>query len=156
MIDVAGIKQLLPHRYPMLLVDAVTEVSPGESLVAVKAVTANEPCYAELPADADHAYPPTLLVESWCQAAALLVCLDEPDPDVRTGRVALFGGISGLRFGAAVQPGSLVVHRARVVKVLADAAVLAGGSEVAGESVLAVDGVTVAFRTTQALAPAGG
>ena len=116
MTGVATIERMLPHRHPMLLIDRVVEVAAGKSLVAHRRVTANEPCYAELPDDADHAYPPTLLVESWCQAAALLVCLDEPDPDVRTGRVMLFGRISGLRFGAAVPPGSLVVHRARLVR----------------------------------------
>jgi 3-hydroxyacyl-[acyl-carrier-protein] dehydratase len=42
----AEIKRLLPHRYPMLLVDRVLEAVPGESLVATKAVTSNEPWYA--------------------------------------------------------------------------------------------------------------
>jgi 3-hydroxyacyl-[acyl-carrier-protein] dehydratase len=151
-LDTAGVKRLLPHRFPMLLVDSVLTAVLGESVVALKSVTVNEPCYAGLPEDgADHGYPPTLLVESWCQAAALLVCLDAPNPDVLTGQVALFGGISGLRFGAAVRPGSQLVHRARPVKLLDSAAVLSGTVEVAGRTVLEVDAVTIAFREAGAL-----
>lgn len=147
MIDTAGIKLLLPHRYPMLLVDSVREIVPGESLVAVKAVTVNEPCYADLPDEAtDHAYPPTLLIESWSQAAALLACLDSPNPDVLASRVALFGGIGDLRFGRPVQPGTLLVHRARLVRLFRDAAVFAGSSEVDGETVLEVERVVIALR----------
>jgi 3-hydroxyacyl-[acyl-carrier-protein] dehydratase len=151
-LDVVGVKALLPHRFPMLLVDAVLAATPGESVVATKAVTVNEPCYAA--GGPDTGYPPTLLVESWCQAAALLACLDAPNPDVLTGQVALFGGISGLRFGAPIHPGSLVVHRARLVKLFDRAAVLTGTAEVAGRTVLEVDNVTIAFRDAAALAPA--
>lgn len=153
MIDAAGIRRLLPHRHPMLLLDAVSEVVEGASLVAVKAVTVNEPCYAGLPDGAEHAYPPTLLVESWCQAAAVLACLDEPDPDVLAGRVALFGSIGGLRFGPPVQPGCLLVHRARLVRLFEQAAVLTGTCEVAGRTVLEVDSVVIAFRPAGQLAP---
>jgi 3-hydroxyacyl-[acyl-carrier-protein] dehydratase len=151
-LDTAGVKRLLPHRFPMLLVDSVLTAVLGESVVALKTVTVNEPCYAGLGEDsADHGYPPTLLVESWCQAAALLVCLDAPNPDVLTGQVALFGGISGLRFGAPVRPGSQLVHRAWPVKLLDNAAVLSGAAEVAGRTVLEVDAVTIAFREAGAL-----
>lgn len=154
-LDLAGIMALLPHRFPMLLLDAVLAATAGESVLATKAVTANEPCYAALPAGStDAGYPPTLLVESWCQAAALLACLDSPNPDVLTGQVALFGGISGLRFGAPVLPGSVLVHRARLVKLFDRAAVLTGTTEVAGATVLEVDNVTIAFRDAAALGPA--
>ena len=51
MITAADIRRVLPHRYPMLLVDAVTEFEPGVRLTARKAVTVNEPWYAGLPTD---------------------------------------------------------------------------------------------------------
>lgn len=157
MIDSAGIQRLLPHRHPMLLIDEVLEATAGESLVAVKAVTADEPCYAGLPeGGADDAYPPTLLVESWCQAAALLACLDAPNPDVLTGRVALFGGIAGLRFSRPVRPGDLLVHRARLVRLFDEAAVLSGTSEVDGVTVLEVEQVVIAFREAGEFAPGAG
>ena len=71
-----------------------------------------------------------------------------------TGQVALFGGISGLRFGAPVLPGSVLVHRARLVKLFDRAAVLTGTTEVAGGTVLEVDNVNIAFRDAAALGPA--
>ena len=46
MIDIDGILKLLPHRYPFLMIDRVVEVSPGESAVAIKNVSINEPHFA--------------------------------------------------------------------------------------------------------------
>lgn len=155
MIDSAGIQRLLPHRPPMLLVDEVRDAVPGESLVATKAVTAAEPCYEGLVPGADDGYPPTLLIESWCQAAALLALLDTPNPDVLSGRVALFGGIGGLRFGPPVRPGDLLVHRTRLVRLFEDAAVLAGTAEVDGTPVLEVEQVVIAFREAGTFVRAG-
>ena len=154
MIDIAGIQRLLPHRHPMLLLDEVREAVPGESLVAVKTVTPAEPCYEGLVPGADDAYPPTLLIESWSQAAALLALLDTPDPAARSGRVALFGSMTGLRFGRPVRPGDVLVHRARLSRLFEDAAVLTGTAEVGGETVLEVERVVVAFRPAEALRPA--
>ena len=155
MIDSAGIQQLLPHRPPMLLIDQVRDAVPGESLVATKAVTVAEPCYEGLVPGADDAYPPTLLIESWCQAAALLALLDTPSPDVLSGRVALFGGIGGLRFGPPVRPGDLLVHHIRLVRLFEDAAMLAGTAEVDGMPVLEVEQVVIAFREAGTFAGAG-
>ncbi|HET6212418.1 MAG TPA: beta-hydroxyacyl-ACP dehydratase [Micromonosporaceae bacterium] len=152
MIDAAGIKELIPHRYPMLLVDRVVEVVPGESLVAVKAVTANEPWfdapwYSGAVVDvADHAYPPVLLLESWCQAAGVLVSLDSPNPDVQTGRVTLFGGLRDVRFLGRARPGELLWHRVRLVRAVSDGAVVEGESVAGSGTVLQVGRVVVALR----------
>jgi 3-hydroxyacyl-[acyl-carrier-protein] dehydratase len=154
-IDSEGLRRLLPHRPPMLLLDEVREAVPGESLVAVKAVTPAEPCYEGLVPEADDAYPPSLLIESWCQAAALLALLDAPNPDVLSGRVALFGGIGGLRLGRPVRPGDLLVHRAWLSRLFEDVAMLTGTAEVDGETVLAVEQIVVAFREAGTLTGAG-
>lgn len=147
MLQTADIKRLLPHRYPILLVDRVLDAVPGTSLVATKAVTANEPCYAAMRDDpGDHAYPPALLIESWCQAAGLLVCLDMPNPDVLDGKVTLFVGINDLRLTRRVRPGDLVTHHVRLVRALSNEAVLEGEATVAGETVLTVDYVIIALR----------
>lgn len=69
MIDASGIHALLPHRYPMLLVDRVDVIEPGVRLQAVKAVSVNEPWYAGFfgtgNAGTEVSYPMALLVESW-------------------------------------------------------------------------------------------
>jgi 3-hydroxyacyl-[acyl-carrier-protein] dehydratase len=159
-VDLADIKSWLPHRYPILLVDRVDEVEPGQWLVARKAITANEPCYAGLPDDADQAYPASLLIESWCQAAGVLVMHGEPNPDVRTGQVPLFGAITDLELAAPVRPGDVVRHRVRAQKILSTAALLEGESMVDGRCVMRVGQIVVALRPVSELrlpdpAPAG-
>ncbi|TNM32365.1 beta-hydroxyacyl-ACP dehydratase [Streptomyces sedi] len=141
----------------MLLVDRVTEVVPGERLVARKAVTCNEPWYAELGPDhpeSAFAYPQTLLVESWCQSAGVLATWDAPNPDVLTGQVMLFGGMSGVVFHAPVLPGDVVVHEVLLSRSLGDTLIFEGVSTVEGEPVLTVERVVMALRPAEALRPA--
>ena len=73
-IDTNKIKELIPHRYPMLLVDRLCDINPGESAVGKKAVTINEPFFQghfpEKPV-----MPGVLIVESMAQTAAALVVL---------------------------------------------------------------------------------
>ncbi|MFF8615129.1 3-hydroxyacyl-ACP dehydratase FabZ family protein [Streptomyces sp. NPDC015350] len=159
MIGTVELRRLLPHRFPMLLVDRVDELVPGERLVARKAVTCNEPWYAALPQDAgprDHHYPEVLLVESWCQAAGVLATWDDPNPDVLNGQVMLFGGVSDARFERPVFPGDVVEHRVRVYRVLSDTMIFEGESLVDGETVMTVARATMAFRPAEQLRAATG
>ena len=152
-MDIADIKRLLPHRYPMLLIDRVDEVIAGESLVATKTVTANEPCYAVVPDGIDdHEYPATLLVESWCQAAGVLLVQNRPNPDVLTTEVVpLFGAIKSIEFMAAVVPGDVLRHHVRAQKILPDAALLEGETVVDGVTVMRVDQVVIVSRPAAAI-----
>lgn len=157
MISHAGIKDVLPHRHPMLLVDRVLEVDPGERIVALKNVTANEPCFAGVrdgaPEDA-YAYPATLVVESFCQAAGIMYNLLRAQEAAAGDVVMLFGAISSFRFHHDVLPGSTMEHHVRLEKGLADAAVFAGEVRVDGRVVADVDRVVVALRPAEALEPA--
>lgn len=150
------IKALLPHRFPMLLVDRVTEVVPQQSLQAIKAVTLNEPCYAAIADDADQAYPPALMVESWCQAAGILACLEHPDPAAFQGRVTLFASITDLELPGRAYPGDVLRHTVRLVRLVSDAAILEGGSTIEGRTVQTVGGITIALRPAGVLSRAGG
>lgn len=150
-LDARGIRELLPHRYPILLVDRVLELEPGESIVATKAVSMNEPWYARLgpaPAPADLAYPSMLLIESWAQAAGILAnTLRRQDAEQsREDDVMLFGSASGVTFGAPVMPGDVLRHRVRLARVMDDAVVVQGESDVDGEPVLTVTSGVMAFR----------
>ncbi len=145
------IKGVLPHRYPMLLVDRVTEVVPGERLVAIKAITLNEPWYRDLPPEADedaHAYPTVLLVESWCQAAGLLAAAGGEELD---GRIPLLGGLTGVEVPGWVHPGDVVEQRVRLVKDLGGNLLFSGESTVAGRTVLLIGSAAVALRPPSAL-----
>ncbi|MER5493758.1 hypothetical protein [Streptomyces sp. NPDC002490] len=145
----AAIKEVLPHRYPMLLVDRVLSRADGAHLVAQKAVTCNEPWYQELPPGAtedDHAYPEVLLVESWCQSAGILIAAERPNPDVLSGQVMLFGSISDIRFARRVRPGEVMEHRVRLSRALSDTVVFEGECVVDGRVVATIGRVVMAMR----------
>lgn len=159
MTGVDRIRRTIPHRYPMLLVDRVTTIVPGERITAVKAVSGNEPWYRDLPDDAPpeaYEYPPALLIESWCQAACLLAAWEDPTTDVRSGRVALFGGISDLTFHGRVFPGDVLEHTARIARAFDDTWIFEGSTSVAGRAVLEVGSVMTALRSAELLVRAGG
>jgi 3-hydroxyacyl-[acyl-carrier-protein] dehydratase len=86
-------------------------------------------------------------VESWCQAAGVLVAFDEPNPDVLTGRLTLFGAVGEVRFHALVRPGDVVRHRVRPLKMLSDAAVFEGHAFVGGRPVMTVGQLVTALRS---------
>ncbi|GAA1938988.1 hypothetical protein [Amycolatopsis minnesotensis] len=149
---------LLPHRYPMLLVDKVLDLVDGREVTAVKAISVNEPWYARAgagAAEARFAYPQLLLVESFAQTAGILGTTVGLGGTSETGQVTLIGSVSDARFHRDVFPGDVVTHRVRVEKVLADAAVVSGESEANGAPVLTVSQMVLAFRPESELAPGG-
>ncbi|MEU8893061.1 beta-hydroxyacyl-ACP dehydratase [Streptomyces sp. NPDC048442] len=151
------IRARLPHRFPMLLVDRVVDVVPGERLTALKAVTCNEPWYDKLGPDSpdeDFAYPAALLVESWCQSAGVLATWDDPNPDVLTGQVMLFGAMTGVEFHRPVLPGEVLEHRVRLDRRIDDTLLFEGESRSAGETVMTVARIVMAFRPAEELRPA--
>lgn len=102
------IKNTIPHRFPILLVDRIGEVVPGARMTAYKAISGNEPCYAQLgqhAAPADYAYPIAFVVESWAQSAVLLSTWEQPNPDVLAGKVELAGAINDVVFDGQAYPG---------------------------------------------------
>ncbi|MER6019343.1 3-hydroxyacyl-ACP dehydratase FabZ family protein [Streptomyces anulatus] len=153
MITPAGIHALLPHRYPMLLVDRVLSVD-DDGIRSVKAVTLNEPWYARLgpsPAVADFAYPDFLLIESWTQTAGLLAL--HQDAGRADDRTMLFGSLRDVRFHRQVFPGEVVEHHARLQRAVDETVIFEGGSRVGDDPVLTVGAITVAFRPQERLDP---
>ncbi|MCX4446064.1 3-hydroxyacyl-ACP dehydratase FabZ family protein [Streptomyces sp. NPDC087866] len=151
------IRARLPHRFPMLLVDRLVDVVPGERLTALKAVTCNEPWYEKLGPhhpDEDFAYPPSLLVESWCQAAGVLATWDDPNPDVLQGQVMLFGAMTGVEFHRPVLPAEVLEHRVRLDRRIDDTLLFEGDSRSAGETVMTVGRIVMTFRPAESLRPA--
>jgi 3-hydroxyacyl-[acyl-carrier-protein] dehydratase len=150
-IGALGIRELLPHRYPILLVDRVLELSPGETIVATKAVSANEPWYARLGPDltpADLAYPSMLLIESWAQTAGILANTSREGAAGKS-EVMLFGSASGVSFGAPVMPGDVLRHRVRLSRVLDGTVFVEGDSQVEDRTVLTVQQGVMAFRASE-------
>ncbi len=139
-----GISRLLPHRYPVLLVDRVVDVVPGESLTALKAVSANEPWHG-----GTGDFPPTLLVESWCQAAVLLASWDRPSPD----RVVLLGAMADVEFHRPVTPGCVVRHSVTILDARGDTVAFTGRSTVDDHVVMTVGRVLTTARDAADLRP---
>ena len=103
-IDINKILKLLPHRYPFLLVDRVLEISPRESITALKNVTMNEPFFQGHFPDFP-VMPGVLIIEALAQTAALLTFTEEKADDA----VYYFAGIDGARFKKPVLPGDQLV-----------------------------------------------
>lgn len=103
MLDINRIKELLPHRYPFLLVDRVVELEPGKRAVALKNVTVNEPFFAGHFPDYP-VMPGVLIVEALAQVAAVTVLSLEEYRD----KLPLFAGIDKTRFRRQVVPGDVL------------------------------------------------
>jgi 3-hydroxyacyl-[acyl-carrier-protein] dehydratase len=146
-LNVQQIEKLLPHRYPFLLVDRVTELETGKRIVALKCVTMNEPFFTgHFPGTP--VMPGVLIIEALAQTAALLALSGMTEAE-RKGKVTYFMGIDGARFRKPVVPGDRLELAVEVVK--AKGAVL----KVKGEA--KVDGQVVAEAEIMAmLADAGG
>lgn len=107
-IDIYKIMELLPHRYPMLLIDRILEFRANESLVALKNVTINEPFFqGHFPGKP--IMPGVLILEAMAQAAALLFRADEEESQPGPGAIYLFVGIDKARFKRPVTPGDQLV-----------------------------------------------
>ena len=96
----ALIETILPHREPFLLLDEVLELEPGVRVVARKRVEADE-WYLAGHFPGNPIMPGVLMVEALAQAGAVAVLSDER----HRGKLALFGGIDGVRFKRIVRPG---------------------------------------------------
>ncbi len=107
-IDIKRIMKMIPHRYPILLVDRVLELTPGESAVSLKNVTMNEPHFnGHFPGFP--VMPGVLIVEAMAQTAALVVV--ETLGEDAEGKVVFFMTIDNARFRKPVVPGdSLHIH----------------------------------------------
>jgi beta-hydroxyacyl-ACP dehydratase FabZ len=102
--DVKWIQEVLPHRYPFLLVDRVLELEPGKRIVAVKNVTINEEFFlGHFPGHP--VVPGVLLLEALAQAGGILLLHDMPD---RHQKLLYFTGIERARFRRPVVPGDQV------------------------------------------------
>lgn len=111
--DTRWIMQVLPHRYPLLLVDRVLEMEPGKRIVALKNVTINEEFFVgHFPGHP--VMPGVLLVEGMAQAGGILLLHDHPDAD---GKLVYFMGIDKARFRRPVVPGDQVRYEVEVLRL---------------------------------------
>jgi beta-hydroxyacyl-ACP dehydratase FabZ len=126
-LDIQAIREILPHRYPMLLVDRIVETEP-ERIVGIKNVTVNEPFFAGHFPDFP-VMPGVLIVEAMAQVAGVLVLKDIED---RKNRIVMLISIEEAKFRRPVVPGDQLRIEMKVIKKKATVAKMAGQATVDG------------------------
>ncbi len=128
-MDIGGILRLLPHRFPMLLVDRVVSLDPDERIHAIKAVSGNEPFFAgHFPGRP--IMPGVLIVEALAQAAGVLAIESMGLAD--TGKLVYFMAIENAKFRRPVEPGHLLDLHVEIVQAKRTVCRFTGRAEVAG------------------------
>jgi len=131
MLDVTEIMELLPHRYPFLLVDRITEIDPGKKIVGLKNVTINEPFFpGHFPGHP--VMPGVLIVEAMAQVAAILVYSSSDD---NKGKITYFVGIENTKFRKPVVPGDQLRLELEVIGVRRGIYTFSGKAYVEGKLV---------------------
>jgi 3-hydroxyacyl-[acyl-carrier-protein] dehydratase len=129
--DIQQIQEILPHRYPMLLVDRVLEIEPEKRIVALKNVTANEQVFlGHFPGQP--VYPGVLLIEGMAQAGGILLMTGKTDEE-RKKLLTYFTSIDRARFRRPVVPGDQVLYEAEVLRLRSNYAKLSAKALVDGE-----------------------
>src|ERR1700732_1481198 len=121
LLDIQAIRDILPHRYPMLLVDSILELEE-ERIVGIKNVTLNEPFFIGHFPDFP-VMPGVLIVEAMAQTAGVLVLKSIPD---RERKLVLLVAIETARFRRPVVPGDTLRLEMRLIKRKASVAKMAG------------------------------
>jgi 3-hydroxyacyl-[acyl-carrier-protein] dehydratase len=134
-LDIDGIIERLPHRFPFLMVDRVLEVVPGKSIVAVKNVSANE-AYFQGHFPGHPVMPGVLIIEALAQAGGVLA-YESATPEERIWILYLVG-IEETRFKQTVRPGDQLVLRVELLKRRRSLWRFSGVAEVDGKPVAEV------------------
>jgi 3-hydroxyacyl-[acyl-carrier-protein] dehydratase len=126
MLDVTEIQEILPHRYPFLLVDRITEMEEGKSIVGFKNISISEPAFmGHFPGHP--IYPGVLILEGMAQAGGILALKsNDLSKEELQNKVIYFMSIDGAKFRAPVKPGDKLEYRIEVKKLRGTLIVLDG------------------------------
>ncbi len=117
MYNVIDIQEILPHRYPFLLVDRITDLKVGEYIIGYKNVSISEPVFqGHFP---NHPiYPGVMIIEGMAQAGGVLAfkSMAEEEQDEVSGKVVYFMSIDKAKFRKPVTPGDRLEYRLSVIK----------------------------------------
>jgi beta-hydroxyacyl-ACP dehydratase FabZ len=126
-LDIDAIREILPHRYPFLLVDRIEELEAAR-VVGIKNVTVNEPFFAGHFPDYP-VMPGVLIIEAMAQVAGVLVLSGIPD---RKSKLVLLAGVDGAKFRKPVRPGDQLRMEMKILRSRASMAKVSGVATVDG------------------------
>ena len=109
-LDSNQIQEILPHRYPFLLVDRIVECVPGQKATGIKCVSTNEMQFlGHFPQK--HVMPGVLILEALAQTGAVAILTEEENK----GKIVLFGGVKSARFKRQVVPGDVLELNCEII-----------------------------------------
>jgi 3-hydroxyacyl-[acyl-carrier-protein] dehydratase len=146
-LDYSAIERILPHRYPFLLVDRITELEPDKRIVGIKNVSLNERYLSRQPGQRP-ALPPTVLTEAVAQVGAILILSKAENRE----KLIFFMGIERVRYRHPVYPGDTVEIEARVRRLRNRMGQLDGFARV-GDRVVVDGTMTFALGARARVAP---
>jgi 3-hydroxyacyl-[acyl-carrier-protein] dehydratase len=143
-IGIDGIRELLPHRYPFLLVDRVVEFEPGKRVLCIKNVTVNESFFqGHFP---DHpVMPGVLVIEALAQAGGILTNLTRGGRDMEA--TSYLVKVDGARFSSMVVPGDRLELEVTLTRVIRNMSMFSGVARVDGRQVACADIVCAEARS---------
>lgn len=141
-INIKDILDMLPQRYPFIMVDRVLELEEGKCITALKNVTVNEPFFqGHFPGEP--VMPGVLILEGLAQAGSILAKLSAPE--VLKGQLFYFAGLDGVRFRRIVRPGDQLVFKLELLKMKSKVAKMSGKAYV-DDQLAAEAEIMAAFR----------
>ena len=148
-LDYSEIRALLPHGPPIVLVDRIQSLVPGQSIVGIKAISACEPCYANVARGlslSHYAYPSSLLLESFGQTAAILWLYSERLRGTGHAGVLMFAIARNCVVEGSALPGDVIRHEARLDSIVGDNVFVSGASWVAKRRIASIESMAAVIR----------
>ena len=131
-IDITGIRELLPHRYPFLLIDRVVELEPGKRVLCYKNVSGNEHFFQGHFPDRP-VMPGVLVIESMAQAGGLLSHMTRGGADA--GKISYLVKVDGAKFSRMVVPGDRLELEVEIKREIRNMTLYGGVARVDGKQV---------------------
>ena len=142
-LNIEQIKNILPHRYPFLLVDRVLDYTPGKSAKAIKCVSANEMQFmGHFPDKA--VFPGVLILEALAQTGGIALLTMEENKD----KLVFLGGIKNAKYRRQVVPGDVITLECQLIRLLGNVGIGQATASVEGEIACTAE-MTFAINSNQ-------